>query len=100
MPFDKFKIKIVDEDGGFLGYKCELCGKEIYVMSPYHAMTASSAMTNHIKAKHPKEYTENWSHPPIWRYKNWKEVMEKNDNGTVRWVWKKVSGFTNKEASK
>lgn len=69
MPFDKYKIKLVDEDGCFLGYECELCGKQITVVNPRHAFTASSAMTNHIKSKHPKEYEEHFGHPPIWRHK-------------------------------
>lgn len=58
MPFHIYKIKI---DGG---YKCALCGKE--VLCDFEP-TASSAMTNHIKSKHPKEYEEATGHPPIWR---------------------------------
>jgi len=84
MPFDKYKIKLVDGDGSFLGYKCELCGKEIIAMSGRHGPTASSAMTNHIKSKHPKEYEENFGHPPIWRYKDWEH---KHIEG--KWVWVK-----------
>lgn len=82
MPFDKFKIKIVDEDGRSLGYRCELCGFEVYVVDGRLMMTASSAMTNHIKSKHPKEYEEVVGHPPIWRYKNWKQGTD--------WKWRRI----------
>ena len=85
MPFDKYKIKLVDSDGSFLGYKCELCGEEITVVHGRYAQTASSAMTNHIKSKHPKEYEEHAGHPPIWRYDDWRQ--EYND-GKWRWVKK------------
>jgi len=78
MPFDYFKIRINGADGLFLGYKCALCGWEVHVLDPRHAQTASSAMTNHIKSKHPKEYEEKMGHPPIWRYKNWKFDYQKN----------------------
>jgi len=71
LPFDYYKIKLVDVLGRFLGYRCELCGWEIYVEDPRHAKTASSALTNHIKARHPKEYEKVMGHPPIWRYKDW-----------------------------
>ena len=84
MPFDKSKIKIVDEDGYSLGYKCEFCGAEVRVIHGRQMETASSAMTNHIKSKHPKEYEEYIGHPPIWRYRDWKNVYV---NG--KWKWKK-----------
>jgi len=41
------------------------------VADPRHAQTASSALTNHIKSRHPKEYEAKMGHPPIWRYKDW-----------------------------
>ena len=84
MPFDKYKIKLVDEDGAFLGYECELCGEVITVAHGRLAQTASSAMTNHIKSKHAKEYEEHMGHPPIWRYKDWHQ--EYNEG---KWVWVK-----------
>ena len=59
MPFDKYKIKLIDGIGSFLGYRCELSGFEVTVVGGgWLAQTASSAMTNHIKSKHPKEYEE------------------------------------------
>ena len=82
MPFDDFKIKLVDEEGRFLGYRCELCGFEVIIDNPRHAMTASSALTNHIKSRHPKEYEEKMGHPPIWRYSEWKFDYNK-------FAWKK-----------
>lgn len=82
MPFDKYKIRLVDEDGYMLGYKCELCGFEVNIIDGRLAMTASSAMTNHIKSKHPKEYEEVMGHPPIWRYKNWRQGLD--------WKWRKI----------
>ncbi|MBD3172408.1 hypothetical protein GF326_08045 [Candidatus Bathyarchaeota archaeon] len=76
MPFNKYKIKLVDDNGKSVGYQCELCGKKIYCDIPRNMQTASSAMTNHIKSKHPKEYEEYMGHPPIWRYKNWKTGLD------------------------
>jgi len=70
MPLNKFKIRLVNPDGSFLGYKCELCGFEVTVIDGRHAQTASSAMTNHIKSKHPKEYEQVMGHPPIWGSKD------------------------------
>ena len=87
MPFDKYKIRLVNEDGDFLGYRCELCGFEVHVMGGgWLAMTASSAMTNHIKSKHAKEYEEHFGHPPIWRYDKWKNMY---DSETGKWIWRR-----------
>lgn len=92
MPLDKWKSRLIDGNGNFRGVKCDLCGFEIHVMAGgWLAMTAYSGMTSHIKSKHPKEY-ESWAgHPPIWRYKDWEEVMEIDDDGVAHWKWAKKS---------
>ena len=84
MPFDKYKIRLVNEHGDFLGYRCELCGFEVHVTDGRYAQTASSAMTNHIKSAHAKEYEEHFGHPPIWRYKNWTYDIKNGE-----WAWRR-----------
>ncbi len=84
MPFDKYKIRLLDSDGAFLGYECELCGFQVKVIHGIYAQTASSALTNHIKSKHPKEYEEVMGHPPIWRFENWEYIIEDGE-----WKWQR-----------
>jgi len=63
-----YKKRIVDEKGQTIGYECTICGFRVTGSNPRNARVYSSAITNHIKSKHPVSYILMAGHAPVWRW--------------------------------